>query len=107
MKYSVDEMIESQKGMVGDLLRSKTSFFRKKKKETIYNGFPIKYFDKKSYLEVVAEWFTSFPLYLSKEKLKSQEPLIRIKLVMEAVFSTIYRIVKPSKSFNPVLGETF
>ena len=26
---------------------------------------------------------------------------------MQAVLSTIYRIVKPSKSFNPVLGETY
>lgn len=32
--------------------------------DTVYNGFPIKYFEPMSYLERIAEWFTNFPIYL-------------------------------------------
>ena len=55
-------MIENNSGMVGDLIGSKMpSIFGGTKAETIYDGFPIKYFDKLSYLEVVASWFVAFP----------------------------------------------
>jgi hypothetical protein len=30
-----------------------------------------------------------------------------MKLVVNSVFSTIYMTSKPSKPFNPILGETF
>ena len=105
-------MIEGSKGLVSEILSSKgsnvLSLFSSTKPETIYNGFPIKFFEPKSYLEVVAEWFTSFPRFLSKSLLKSnKDPAYRMQQVLKAVYSTIYMTVKPAKSFNPVLGETF
>ena len=75
---------------------------------TIYTGFPIKYFSAKSYLEIVAEWFTNVPHYLSRGMLeKNKDPVWRLYQVVTAIFSTLYMTVKPAKSFNPVLGETF
>lgn len=101
-------MIGKNKDMVPEMIKVKTSgFFFRGAQETIYNGFPIKFFDKLSYLEIIASWFTSFPEYLTLENLENKDSVVRMKLVMQAVLSTIYRIVKPSKSFNPVLGETF
>ena len=81
--------------------------FSTTKPDTIYTGFPIKFFEAKSYLEVVSEWFTNFPKFLSKSVLKNKDPAYRMQQVFMAVYSTIYMTVKPAKSFNPVLGETF
>lgn len=75
---------------------------------TIYTGFPVKYFSPKSYLEIVAEWFTNVPFYLSRNNLrKNKDPAWRLSQVVTAIFSTLYMTVVPAKSFNPVLGETF
>jgi hypothetical protein len=59
-------------------------------------------------LERVAEWFTNAPIYLGKEILsRNQTQEFRMKQVVSMVISTLYMTVKPSKPFNPILGETF
>ena len=50
------------------------------------------------------------PYYLSSLFLKSEEglsPINRLKAVLTMVISTLYLTVKPTKSYNPILGETF
>ena len=39
--------------------------------------------------------------------MEQKDPLIRMKLVINAIISTIYMTSKPSKPFNPILGETY
>ena len=66
LKYKVSEMIEKQSGMLSEVVGSKVSGFSLwgQKDDTVYSGFPIKYFEPMSYLERIAEWFTNFPIYL-------------------------------------------
>ena len=35
------------------------------------------------------------------------DPTERLKLVITMVLSTLYMTIKPSKPFNPILGETY
>jgi hypothetical protein len=39
--------------------------------------------------------------------LNNNDPHWRMKEVIYSIMSTIYMTVKPSKPFNPILGETY
>ena len=95
--------------MLSEVMNSKVGGFSIwGRDDTVYNGFPIKYFEPMSYLERIAEWFTNFPVYLDHDQLmRNKDPEWRMKQVVTAVFSTIYMTVKPAKPFNPIIGETF
>jgi hypothetical protein len=78
-------MIDSQKGLVGEILKAQSAAMPSlwgssaQKKQT-YSGLPIKFFEDKTYLERVAEWFTNAPLYLSDDQLrKNKDPVFRMK----------------------------
>ena len=48
------------------------------------------------------------PYFLSYEKISTNvEPVYRMKQTISMVLSTLYMTVKPSKPFNPILGETY
>ena len=107
MKYKVEEMIKGQQGLIGEIVKSKSAG-SKKGKPNSYKGFPLKYFESKSYVERICEWFTNVPYFLSIKKLQAnKDPLWRLKMTTRAIVSTIYMTVKPSKPFNPILGETY
>lgn len=109
MKYSVKQMVDGQQGMVSEIIKAKSGWGGKKKKNA-YTGLPIKFFEAKSYLERVGEWFSTAPYYLNSSFLESEtgkQPLERMKRVLSMVCSTLYMTVKPAKPFNPILGETF
>ena len=78
-------MIDSQKGLVGEILKAQSAAMpslwgSKDQKKQTYSGLPIKFFEDKSYLERVAEWFTNAPLYLSNDLLsKNRDPVFRLK----------------------------
>lgn len=115
-KYKVKQMLESQKGVISEVIKRKSTVMPSMswgaKKETApqtkYSGFPLKFFEDQTYLERIAEWFTTAPFYLSQERLqKTKDSIERMKLVVTMVMSTLYMTVKPSKPFNPILGETY
>ena len=97
--------------MVKELIAAKSkniSLWGNSNKKPEYSGLPIKFFEERTYLERVAEWFTNFPYFLAHEKIsKNKDPLYRFKKVVYAILSTIYMTVKPAKPFNPILGETY
>lgn len=104
-------MIKSQQGLVPEIIKSqskKVSFSWGSSKPTnSYTGFPLKFFEDQTYLERIAEWFVNAPRFLSKNVLENKDPVFRMKQVIKMVFSTLYMTVKPSKPFNPFLGETY
>ena len=113
-RYKVKEMLESQKGVMSEIIRHKSKSIKgfslsPRKESTLeYTGFPLKFFEDQSYLERIAEWFTTAPFFLDYRKLKkNRDPVYRMKQVVKTVLSTLYMTVKPSKPFNPVLGETY
>lgn len=116
-KYKVRQMLDSQKGVIAEVIKRKSktmpsfSFGSKKSQEPVvpqYTGFPLKFFEDQTYLERIAEWFTTVPHYLDSAKLKdNRDPEFRFKEVVKMVLSTLYMTVKPSKPFNPILGETY
>jgi hypothetical protein len=42
-----------------------------------------------------------------EELLNNKDPLWRMKQVVFSILSTVFMTVKPSKPFNPILGETY
>ena len=100
-------MIKGQQGLIGEIVKSKSSG-GKKGKPNQYKGFPLKYFESMSYVERICEWFTNFPHFLSEKSLKNNtDPVYRLRMAARAVITTVYMTVKPSKPFNPILGETY
>lgn len=91
------------------MIKSKSATIGSKKgKPNQYKGFPLKYFEAMSYLERVCEWYTNVPYFLSSDVLKNnKDPTFRMKQTVYAILSTVYMTVKPSKPFNPILGETY
>ena len=78
-KYKVRQMLDSQKGVIAEVIKRKSktmpsfSFGSKKSQEPVvpqYTGFPLKFFEDQTYLERIAEWFTTVPHYLDSAKLK-------------------------------------
>lgn len=69
-------MLDSQKGVIAEVIRRKSktmpsfSFGQKKKVVPEYTGFPLKFFEDQSYLERIAEWFSTAPYYLDSQKLR-------------------------------------
>ena len=62
MDYSVKTMIESQSGIIPEVLKAKTkrvslTTWGASAKPMAYSGFPLKYFEDQTYLERIAEWF--------------------------------------------------
>lgn len=107
LKYKVEEMIKGQQGLIGEIVKSKSSG-GKKGKPNSYKGFPLKYFEAMSYVERLCEWFTNIPHFLSEKSLKQKsDPVFRLRMAARAIISTLYMTVKPSKPFNPILGETY
>lgn len=115
-KYKVQQMVDSQKGVIAEVIKRKSktmpsfSFGSKKQEPAVpqYTGFPLKFFEDQTYLERIAEWFTTVPYFLESKKLKeNRDPEFRFKEVVKMVLSTLYMTVKPSKPFNPILGETY
>lgn len=109
LQYRVEEMIKGQQGLIGEIVKSKSSNMGSKKgKPNQYKGFPLKYFEAMSYLERVCEWYTNVPYFLSSEVLQNnKDPVFRMQQTVRAILSTVYMTVKPSKPFNPILGETY
>lgn len=107
-------MLDSQKGLISEIIRRKSksikgfSFSPRKDSIPEYTGFPLKFFEDQTYLERIAEWFTTAPFFLDSQQLKkNRDPEYRMKQVIKTILSTLYMTVKPSKPFNPVLGETY
>ena len=107
-------MVDSQQGLIPEIIKTKSkrvsfSFSRSNntpKQE--YTGFPLKFFENQSYLERIAEWFSTAPFFLSHEVVSANtEAVFRMKQTISMVISTLYMTVKPSKPFNPMLGETY
>lgn len=70
LSYRVAEMIKGQQGLIGEIVKSKSSNMGSKKgKPNQYKGLPLKYFEAMSYLERVCEWYTNVPFFLSSEVL--------------------------------------
>jgi hypothetical protein len=42
-----------------------------RKKGNVYTGLPLKFFEEKSYLERLAEWFTTAPHFLNAQWLST------------------------------------
>ena len=61
LKFSIQDMINSQQGVIGEIIKAKTA---KGGGKNSYSGFPVKFFEDKSYLERISEWFTLVPYYL-------------------------------------------
>jgi hypothetical protein len=59
-------------------------------------------------MERACEWFSTAPHFLDSSLLKSNtDPVFRMQQTVAMVISTLYMTVKPSKPFNPILGETY
>jgi hypothetical protein len=102
-------MIKGQQGLIGEIVKSKSSNMGSKKgKPNQYKGLPLKYFEAMSYLERVCEWYTNVPYFLASDVIKNnKDPIFRMKQTVRAILSTVYMTVKPSKPFNPILGESY
>lgn len=102
-------MIKGQQGLIGEIVKSKSSNMGSKKgKPNQYKGLPLKYFEAMSYLERVCEWYTNVPYFLASDVIKNnKDPVFRMKQTVRAILSTVYMTVKPSKPFNPILGESY
>jgi len=84
-------LIDSQDGLVSQILKSKTAQMQPTTvspnlpvgcaKDALngYKGFPLKYFDKESYLQRISDWFINAPMYLSSAKLRNKDPVFRLK----------------------------
>lgn len=101
-------MIEGQQGLIPEIVKSKTKKMGHASHNGGYSGFPLKFFECESYLQRLSDWFINAPVYLAKNKLQgNKNPVFRLNQCVLMVLSTLYMTVKPSKPFNPILGETF
>ena len=72
-KYKVKAMLDSQKGVISEVIKRKSTAMpsigwgakKEAAPQTKYSGFPLKFFEEQTYLERIAEWFTTAPFYLS------------------------------------------
>lgn len=69
MNFKVKQMIESQQGLISEIIRSKTKNMAHTSQNGGYSGFPLKYFECESYLQRLSDWFINAPVYLSKKSL--------------------------------------
>ena len=70
-------------------------------------SLPIKLFEPKSFLQVIAEYWYYLPKFMKQARKKEITPIERLKTIMAFAISGLYIPTKQLKGFNPLIGETF
>lgn len=96
------EIMKKFRGIIGDLITQiiKAAF-------GVKISMKVKFFEPKSTLQRIADYWSFAPVYLNKAADPSLTPLERIKHVITFAVSGLYISTKSLKPFNPVVGETF
>jgi len=110
------EILDSQKGMLKDIIKEALSNFSFKHGFSDFS-LPAKIFAKRTQLEIIPDLFANTQ-YLKQaveafnpqepdENLKKQMRIERIKLITTFLVSGVYNSIQTKKPFNLYIGETF
>lgn len=96
-------IIDSQKGVMGDILKQATFLFFKGE-GMVKLSLPIKIFDPISQLEKICNIFSN--MKFMDQALETQNKLHRLQNIIVFIITGVYHSITMKKPFNPYLGET-
>lgn len=105
LKITDKEVLKSQEGIVGDVLKRLAKSIAEGR-GVVGVSLPIRIFEPRSLVERITDWWSFAPIYLTPAA-QLKDPLERMKHVIAFAMAGLYVSVTPLKPFNPILGETY
>jgi len=104
-KYTDEEQIRLQRGVVWDLIKQLGQNLTQGQ-SLINISMPVRIFEPRSYLQRIADGWCFAPIYLTKAA-QETDPVERMKNLITFAVSGLSNTCVGLKPFNPILGETY